>query len=244
MHSCVHQRFLTSRLTSQHLQMSEPLETQETILYGLGESTLTINCGGITFLVHREVISQASAVWNKMLTGDFAEASAGSIKLHGDDPKALKLALDIIYSQLSGNMNCQTSNISAEDKAQLHVIIDKYQLLGVDSVIKTVESIKVTHQMHQGTLENIRIENENNIQLYRCRLMQPGMLVDYRDRPPLGTRVMENFGSINHRFSPLSGVIIANDEDNGTEIGVRWDNGKVRHHIWCGKKGGNDLKYC
>lgn len=81
--------------------MSQALEAHKTIPYGLSESTLTICCGEITFLVHREVISQASAVWNTMLTGDFAEASAGSIELHGDVPKALKLALDIIYSQLT-----------------------------------------------------------------------------------------------------------------------------------------------
>ena len=169
--------------------MSQALEAYKTISYGLSESTLTICCGEITFLVHREVISQASAVWNTMLTGDFAEASAGSIKLHGDDPKALKLVLDIIYSQLTEDRNWETFTISAQDKAQLQIIIDKYQLLGVDSVIKTVESIKVTHQMHQGTLENIRIENEKI-------------------------------------------------------IGVRWDNGKESHGLYCGRKGCYELKYC
>ncbi len=39
------------------------------------------------------------------------------------------------------------------------------------------------------------------------------------------------------------GEIIANDEDNGTEIGVRWDDGSERHNLHCGKKNGNALQY-
>lgn len=73
--------------------------------------------------------------------------------------------------------------------------------------------------------------------------MQPGMLVDYRDYPPLGTRVMSNHDNkpSYYKYPPQCGVIIANNEDNGTEIGVRWDNG---HSLWCGKKGSHRLKYC
>ena len=70
------------------------------VFFGLGNWSLIISCQDFHFHVHREVISQTSEVWNKMLNSGFAEAYVGIISFPDDDPHALKLSLNIIYSFL------------------------------------------------------------------------------------------------------------------------------------------------
>jgi hypothetical protein len=86
------------------------------VVYGIGDSNLTIHCQGFTFHVHRDVISQALEVWNNMLTGGFAESLSENISLLGDDANALKLSLDIIYPLLSGNIDPSRSQSSVQLK--------------------------------------------------------------------------------------------------------------------------------
>jgi hypothetical protein len=44
-------------------------------------------------------------------------------------------------------------------------------------------------------------------------------------------------------MEPKRGKIISNDEDNGTEIIVRWDDGTKSGPLWCGKKGTDALQH-
>jgi len=252
--------------------MSSEISTSE-INYGLGSSfNLTIFCEHFTFHVHRDVISQTSEIWNNMLTGGFVEGSSGSITLYGDDPIVLKLSLDIIYGLLLGKLDCTNFAIDAAEKESLHVLIDKYELKGVSAFLQSIEThhiameqlkiqnqntvsrlqsdLRVTESELQWETDNrkgaeLRLQREINQN--RARIMAPGMLVDYQDHPPVGTRVIENkdckYQSGRYDGAPRRGTIIANDEDGGTEIGVRWDNGGESHHLWCGKKGGHALKY-
>jgi hypothetical protein len=78
---------------------------------------------------------------------------------------------------------------------------------------------------------------------WAARMKPAGSVVDYRDRPPVGTLVEENFIDSSPYRERKKGVIIANDEDHGTEIGVRWDNGTSNYNLWCEKKGGKTLLY-
>lgn len=72
----------------------------------------------------------------------------------------------------------------------------------------------------------------------REKATRPGELVNiFEYKPPIGTRVIGNGRPVRQ------GEVICNEEDGGTEIGVRWDNGVEHHNLKCGKKRGWALKY-
>jgi hypothetical protein len=106
---------------------------------------------------------------------------------------------------------------------------------------RVVRLMKSQHAWYLATFHQPTVD-------VRSGLMKSGMTVDYRDRPPVGTRVKENlidglsFCSRSER-SARRGAILFNDMDNGTEIGVHWDNGTESHNLWCNKKKGHALLY-
>ena len=68
-----------------------------------------------------------------------------------------------------------------------------------------------------------------------------GAVVNYMDKPPIiGTGVIGEYCGPNKN---RSGTIIANDEDFGSEIGVRWDDGRESNYLHCCKKGQKALLY-
>jgi len=224
--------------------------------FGIG-CDLAFHCGDFIFQVNSEVIAEASSVWRAMVKGHFAESTMDVINLEEDDPEALKLTLGIVYAGLSGTVDLATIPVHP-DSQPLLAIIDKYELNGVRVLVEKeimnrkercdheqeVVSLKTRHTV---ALEREKQEHDNFV---RYRLMRPGMKVDSSDRPPVGTRVEENLHdtkTIHMRYDidqrAKKGTIIANDEDNGTEIGVRWNNGSESHHLWCNKKGGHALLY-
>eukprot|EP01038_Epipyxis_sp_PR26KG_P009396 gene9396-12655_t len=218
-----------------------PLE----VVYGLSDSNLTILCENMKFRVHRDVISQASEVWNIMLNGGFAESFSDQIILSDDDPNAVKQALDILYGQMSGQIIFETFS------ADLEVFLHKYSLIGVSKFILNAKNFLLMEQhLVESALQLEQVAVSHKAQLLRLKklhegeisfkVMRPGMFVNYEDKPPLDTRVVETSKPFR------TGKIIANDEDGGTEIGVAWDRssgGGESHHLWCGKKKTNSLTY-
>ncbi len=184
-----------------------------------------------------------------MLTGEFAESFKETVTLRDDNPNSLKMAFDIIYGQVTGAIN--PSSFLLTDLVQLNIVIDKYELNGVASFVSSVgkcaalekqirrlqQEAVTSSQTHEYQVRDLKSSHEGYL---KYRLMGRGMLVDYQDRPEVGTRVQENEDC---RGIPRNGKIISNSEDGGTEIGVRWDDGTESHHLWCGKKGGHALKY-
>ena len=215
--------------------------------YGI-DCDLVLRCDDVSFCVNRDVITEASPVLRAMLKGSFAESRMPIIHLEGDNPEAFKQALDVIYAGLLGTVEISTIPV---DSQPLIAIIDKYELNGARLLVcKEITERKMRSELqqqvvdlqarHQVALESLKREQ-------RIRLMQPGMTVDYIDRPPVGTRVQENKDDRRFRAGcqrmTKTGAIIANDEDGGSEIGVRWDDGSQSHNLWCNKKGGHALIY-
>jgi hypothetical protein len=66
--------------------------------------------------------------------------------------------------------------------------------------------------------KNQLIVAKREIKDLRDRLTKPGMVVDCRDHPPIGTRVVSRQGS-------KRGSIISNE---GSNILVQWSDGKVQ----------------
>jgi hypothetical protein len=134
----------------------------------------------------------------------------------------------------------------------LDAVVNKYDLSGVRNTIAFIRMQKIRIANFEAReaafeirLRDLEQEKEKDVWLAKSR---PGNVVEYTDRPPIGTRVVFNKVSFRYRFEPetiknQAGVIIANDEDNGTEIGVRWDNGQESHRLKCGKKSTHTLVY-
>jgi hypothetical protein len=215
---------------------------------------LTLRCdGGNIFHVNRAILMEASPVWRAMLGGPFMEGEENSVHLHEDDPDAMRCVISLLYEGMSDgeslppgeNANLRTSSKLHKDR-RLDVVIDKYELAGLRSIIQSHrEQSQKLRSQELATSEQVTQEQRKVASLtaeLKREQMKPGNLVEIRHRPPLGTRVQENLCELVRR-APLSGVIIANDEDGGTEIGVNWDNGGESHNLHCGKKNGWALKY-
>lgn len=220
--------------------------------YGI-DCNLAFHCCDFVFHVNSQVIAEASSIWRAMVKGPFADSKIDSIFLEGDDPEALKLALDIVYAGLLGTLDLAT--IPADpDSHPLVSVINKYELNGVRVLVEKEimdrkersDHQQVVKARHEEALEREKQQHDNFV---RYRLMRPGMRVDQVDRPPIGTRVEENMHdpikvrNPKHYWRAKKGTVIANDQDNNSEIGVRWDDGSESHHLWCNKKGGHALLY-
>lgn len=219
--------------------MSQPLTKTVSmeIVYGFEESNLTICCEGSKFHVHRDVISQASKVWGKMLTSGYAESFTEIVTLNGDAPEDLKQSLDIIYHVLNGEAMQVDSPVS---NTQLQVFLDKYDLKGVSAYLQREAAIVQSEKVIlDSRVEDVASAHRKHAweQVCSSGATLPGRDVYYSHYPPIGTRVVGT-----GHFSKF-GVVIANDEDNGSEIGVRWNGGGESHNLHCGKKGGFALKY-
>ena len=220
------------------------------ITYGC-DPDLILRCGSSTFTVHRIVLSLASPVWRSMLFGEFQEASLAEIELREDDPDALKLALDILYHGILGTtgeklmLDKSSLPLSGDSSdSPVDVVAEKYQLAGAQAYIRQARSSAATDRRLQQVQQELyqlqsRLKEPHLMNKSRSTAHWIGQLVNVQDRPPIGTRVKE---TVKH-WEPKSGKIIANDEDFGTEIGVRWDDGTESHNLHCGKKEGWALKY-
>jgi hypothetical protein len=98
-----------------------------------------------------------------------------------------------------------------------------------------------------GISESRKSEFENRIKNLEIELQKEktkaGSFVDYLHRSPNGTRLIENEFTLKDCIKRRTGTIIANDEDGGSEIGVRWDDGTESHNLCCNKHGINKLRY-
>ncbi len=129
--------------------------------------------------------------------------------------------------------------IPAKELALVHRFVEKYDISGVAGFVHFLTSSLDERSKRLQELEHLNHDvNRMNIQIERLKY-RSGSVVNYEDRPRIGTRVVGNSGA----YSKKSGTIIANDEDRGTEIGVRWDDGTESHNLWCCKKGGQALVY-
>jgi hypothetical protein len=220
------------------------------IVYGHGDSDLTIFSQGFIFLVHREVICQASEVWRAMLTGEFAESFKETVTLHDDDSNALKMVLDILYGQLAtgGTEELSTSSLTTNESGfkKLLEVADKYDLKGVvlfvENARKVFELEKTIRQLQQDSYM-ATYNHENALNRVKSRLKTRGNPVNICDFPPIGTRVTENFGNFVPAVAPKSGRITSISEDNNSEIAVCWDDGTESHNLQCGKKNRYVLNY-
>ena len=87
------------------------------------------------FHVHRSVLSQVSPVWNRMLNGDFAEATS-SIVFEEDSPGALSYVLESIYFAE------ECLNALCESDSTVVALLDKYQLNGVRTFMAMIKANK------------------------------------------------------------------------------------------------------
>ena len=71
------------------------------IIYGI-EPNLTVVCKSKLFRVHREILSQASPVWEVLLNGTFKESTECQLILQEDDEENIKTVFDIIYCGICG----------------------------------------------------------------------------------------------------------------------------------------------
>jgi hypothetical protein len=200
-------------------------------------------------------MSQSSPVWLSLLKNRNLENIASSIECITleDDSHSVKLAIDVIYSNFDNSPDEYSimAKIPIADK-NLDAVVNKYDLSGVRNTIAFIrmQKIRIANFEAREAAFEIRLRDleqgkRNDEWLAKSR---PGNVVEYFDRPPIGTRVVFNRNSIHYMTEPQRtknqvGVIIANDEDGGTEIGVHWDNGEESHGLWCGKKGTHMLVY-
>lgn len=199
-------------------------------VYGHGASNLTLICEEFTFAIHCDVFSQSSEVWDKMLNGAFAESLEETVTLHGDDPQALKLTLDIVYGLLSGEIDASSFKIDYQNCDNLETFVDKYDLRAVSTFLRSVR---------QG--------REQAAQLVRFQLLPPlqrreqeqRLSVRITDHPHIGARVSDPMCS---SPIPRKGTIIAFNEQK-LECDVRWDDGSVTRNLKCGTNGKYQVVY-
>ncbi len=230
---------------------------------GFEDGDVKLNFAGAVFNVHRSMIAEASPVWKAMLTGPFAESTAtaaagdggGTIHLDGDDPQVARLCIELLYSTRADS-DLDWAGVGSRvlsDRLGFDRFVDKYDLRGVRRLVSHELRLgrelrhwrEATEAERESGDRRVKAERESGDLRVKRLAAKPGKLVNiFEYRPPVGTRVQLN----DEQFTSgvrvgAKGTIIANNEDNGTEIGVRWDNGRESHNLWCGKRGGRALKY-
>jgi hypothetical protein len=205
---------------------------------------LTLCCQQFIFHVHRDIISQASPVFMSRLNCPFIKFSNEMIHLGKDDPTSLKLVFGIIYSSILGDIMVK---IPYED-VNLDAVVSKYDLGGVRNIINYSRRMESMERANSFEKAYLIADSENRIKNLEIELQKEktkaGSLVDYRHRSLNGTRVIEiEFTLKDCLTKRRTGTIIANDEDGGSEIGIRWDDGNESHNLCCNKHGINKLRY-
>jgi len=130
-------------------------------VYGHGPSNLKLICESSTFFVHCDVFSQSSEVWEKMLDGAFAESLEESVTLQGDDPRALKLSLDIVYGHLFGKIDATSFEIDSCDRAKLCLFVEKYELNGVSTFLDSVALWRVQLSQLKSLQQQLQLSYES-----------------------------------------------------------------------------------
>ena len=131
----------------------------------------------------------------------------------------------------------------------MNVLVDKYDLCGVRMAINTnarisamkseIEFLKRQNEQ-LNKRSHLEVEYAFQREYHKSAPFSKGLLVG--SRPPLGSRVTRTLLPA-VGYEQKKGTIIANDEDNGTEVGVRWDDGSESHFLQCAKKGRYELRY-
>lgn len=158
--------------------------------YGIG-TNLVIVSGESSFFVHKDVISQATPVWFSMLSNGWIESGKEVIKLIDDDSRSVMIALDIIYSNLLGDIEVDSTCIDDS----LHTLVDKYDLKGVRNFISQHERFSsMKKEMadiknHRSSYSDYNHHIRSN--MWKIALMQSNGR-NYYERPPYGRPVIEN----------------------------------------------------
>ena len=198
---------------------------------------LDILCDNVVFHVNRAVLSEASPVWRAMLGGDFRESAERVVHLNDDTSDALFAIFSIIYSTQDMDVA-----VAAAVTSHLDNLVDKYHLTGVTNILKL---IKESHTQKLLAAKQLRklINCQLHIELHASSIQKSTVIkpFNYKAFPILGTRVRKitpvppknaNLKLSRRKFcSDLCGITIQNDEDNGTDIWVKWDNGVVEHNL-------------
>ena len=121
------------------------------------ESDLTIHCEGCVFHVHRSLLSLASPVWNRMLTGDFAEAASNTIVFEGDCARALRYALEILYYP-----DMLKTTVRFGCSLKFMVLLGKYELKGVEKLLGLANNMKALENENVNLRAKIRKMGEEN----------------------------------------------------------------------------------
>jgi hypothetical protein len=116
-----------------------------------------------------------------------------------------------------------------DDDTNLNVLINKYELAGVRDFITFSRKMEIIEK-NKNVLQKFKEDT-----LWK-EVSRPGCVVFNKHRPRVGTKVC-NRRPIRGDNAKNKGVIIANDEMNGTAIGVRWDSGIESHGLQCGVRG-------
>jgi hypothetical protein len=120
--------------------------------------------------------------------------------------------------------------------------------------------VKTGHAISRSMeAERSRMANEREMEILKARLQQAeaenariyknkGCVVE-RSKAAVGERVVmcaqlrsEDFDCRRKRLSEV-GTIISTEEDRGSEMGVKWDDGTVSHNHSGGKRNRYDLEY-
>lgn len=75
-------------------------------------SDLTIECGEDTYAVHKAILCTRSPFFAKCCDGDFKEAKSGVIKLPDDDPAAVKMMIQYLYTGTYGSPSTSSATES------------------------------------------------------------------------------------------------------------------------------------
>lgn len=174
-----------------------------------------------------------------MLSGPFAKSTGSTIQLVGDDPQVARLCFELIHLTFADTDLDWTSIKSRvmPDRAAFDAFVDKYDLRGVKSLVAHELQMERDKQQLKDAKEDEKKRGDQLVRNIQRIAPKPGKLVNiFEFRPAVGTRVRWNkkYGLV--RTSYGVGTIIANDLDNGTEIGVRWSNDREYDNLKCGKK--------
>lgn len=92
-----------------------------------GASGSHIHLETVAYLICSRTLARSSPVMNAMLLGGFHESRQSTISLPEDNPKAMKIILDMVH----GNFDCvphTCDGLCVEDLYQITVLTDKYAM--------------------------------------------------------------------------------------------------------------------
>ena len=172
----------------------------------------------VIFHVNRTVLMEASPVWRTMLLGS---STSKMVRFNEDPSQALHTIFSILYG---------THDVNAPIEEGDALIVEKYNLDGVKKVLELknkVQELRTSLNKSQRKLKHCQEFIEES------KLNQNGSLkgsqVDYKTFPSLGSHVgiYDEFTGNIHG----NGVIVRNDEDDGTDLWVLWDGTSLQKNV-------------